>query len=131
MSSQAVGRPAQSDSAKDPISSSSSLHSIDKRGGTIDDTKSTDAKSVDSDDLQDSEPQPFILKDWLFRRRVYKPLDQDAVATRRSVYDDPDLAHHYWPNKDYENLHRFDIKARWTYREEKVNKLFHAPSTSP
>jgi hypothetical protein len=36
------------------------------------------------------------------------------------VYDDPDLASHYWPKEDYENLHRFDPKARWTYREEQA-----------
>ncbi|KAJ7885110.1 allantoate permease [Mycena olivaceomarginata] len=46
--------------------------------------------------------------------------DPDAISTRRSVYDDPDLAAHYWPKKDYENLHRFDPKARWTYREEQA-----------
>ncbi|KAJ7802783.1 hypothetical protein B0H14DRAFT_2385152, partial [Mycena olivaceomarginata] len=33
---------------------------------------------------------------------------------------DPDLAAHYWPKKEYENLHRFDPKARWTYREEQA-----------
>jgi hypothetical protein len=37
------------------------------------------------------------------------------------VYDEPDLAAHYWPKKEYENLHRFDPKARWTYREEQVS----------
>ncbi len=46
----------------------------------------------------------------------------DAVATKRSVYDDPTLAQYYWPKPEYEGLHRFDPEARWTYREEKVNQ---------
>ncbi|KAF8201403.1 allantoate permease [Pholiota molesta] len=81
------------------------------------DTKSI--RSTDSDDLVDAEPQPFQLFDYLFRRHLYKPQDLDAIATRRSVYDDPQLAPHYWPKANYENIHRFDIKARWTFREEK------------
>lgn len=61
----------------------------------------------------------------LFFRRFYKPIDLDTTATRQSVYDDPDLAPHYWPKKDYENLHRFDPNARWTYREEQVSATSH------
>ena len=87
-----------------------------------------DAKSV-VDDLVDEEPPPFKLFDFLFRRHTYKPRDLDATATRRSVYDDPHLAPHYWPKKEYENIHRFDSKARWTYREERVSFIFSALST--
>jgi hypothetical protein len=53
----------------------------------------------------------------LGRRKV---VDPDAIATKRCVYDDPALAKHYWPKDDYENIHRFDPAARWTYREEQV-----------
>lgn len=65
-------------------------------------------------------PRPApTLTDILFRRRKLQPPDPDAVATLPSVYDDPVIAQHYWPRPDYENLHRFDPKARWTFREER------------
>ncbi|KAF9517800.1 hypothetical protein BS47DRAFT_1371236 [Hydnum rufescens UP504] len=47
-------------------------------------------------------------------------VDWDAIATRPSVYDDDNLASHYAPRADYENLHRVDPLARWTFREEKT-----------
>ena len=60
----------------------------------------------------------------LFGKRTNTPRDPDAIATRRSVFDDPDLAPYYWLKRDYENIHRFDPSARWTYREEKVSDLY-------
>ncbi|KUL89722.1 hypothetical protein ZTR_00602 [Talaromyces verruculosus] len=52
----------------------------------------------------------------LFQRK--KNVDPDAIATTRSVFDDPLLRQYYQPHPQYENLHRFDIDERWTYREE-------------
>ena len=50
------------------------------------------------------------------------PRDLDAIATVRSVYDDPALAQFYQPHSGYENLHRFDPAERWTHREERSVK---------
>ncbi|RAO67577.1 uncharacterized protein BHQ10_003589 [Talaromyces amestolkiae] len=52
----------------------------------------------------------------LFQRK--RKVDPDAIATTRSVFDDPLLRQYYQPHPQYENLHRFDIDERWTYREE-------------
>jgi hypothetical protein len=81
-----------------------------------------ETKSI-GDDLVDAEPEPFKLYNFLFRRQVYKSQDLDAIATRRSVYDDLEIASHCWPKPEYENILRFDVKARWTAKEERV-KLF-------
>lgn len=45
-------------------------------------------------------------------------LDPEAVATQRSVFENPELASYYQPHQDYENIHRFDTKFRWTWGEE-------------
>lgn len=84
--------------------------------------KSVEAETkVVVDDLVDAEPEPFKLWNFLFRRHLYVPRNLDAISTRRSVYDDPNLAPHYWPKPEYENIHRFDVKVRWTAREERVS----------
>ncbi|KAF6757620.1 allantoate permease [Ephemerocybe angulata] len=77
-------------------------------------------KTSSVENLVDEEPTPFRWLDYLLGRKRTNQPDLDAVSTRRSVFDDPALAKHYWPNPDYENLHRFDPDARWTYREEKA-----------
>ncbi|KXN91797.1 hypothetical protein AN958_11947 [Leucoagaricus sp. SymC.cos] len=83
-------------------------------------TKEISSVDVHKDDLCDAEPEPFSLTKWILRRGQYKPFDLNSVATRRSVYDNPKLAKYYWPKPEYENLHRFDVNARWTHREERA-----------
>ncbi|CAE6473492.1 unnamed protein product [Rhizoctonia solani] len=47
-------------------------------------------------------------------------MDLDSVATQPSVFDDPKTLEVYRPPASYENAHRFDPDARWTWREEKA-----------
>ncbi|KIW57619.1 hypothetical protein PV05_02188 [Exophiala xenobiotica] len=54
-------------------------------------------------------------KFWWQRGRNF---NLDAIATLPSVYDDPETAKYYQPRADWENLHRFNPSARWTWREE-------------
>lgn len=46
--------------------------------------------------------------------------DLDAIATQPSVFDHPTTLEKFRPPPQFENAHRFDILARWTWREEKV-----------
>ncbi|KAG2351135.1 major facilitator superfamily domain-containing protein [Suillus spraguei] len=64
------------------------------------------SSSLPTDNLVDGVEEQFSWTRTIFRRKQMVPRDPDAIATRRSVFDDPDLAPHYWPKKDYENIHR-------------------------
>lgn len=58
---------------------------------------------------------------WEWRKR--RTFDLDAIATQRSVFDDPLSVEIYRPPLTYENTHRFNPAARWTWREEQVLSL--------
>lgn len=68
--------------------------------------------------LAEAEPAQSSQSLFSFFRRNHTKNDPDATATARSVFDDPVLAEFYAPHPGYENLHRFDPRARWTYAEE-------------
>lgn len=55
-----------------------------------------------------------------FWRRHRRALD--ATATQPSVFDDPATLELYRPPSTYENAHRFDSTARWTWQEEIVRQ---------
>ncbi|KAL0575233.1 hypothetical protein V5O48_006724, partial [Marasmius crinis-equi] len=60
-------------------------------------------------------PTGGIWNRWRNRPKI----DLDAIATQPSVFDDPVKLGVYRPPPQYENAHRFDPDARWTWREEK------------
>lgn len=82
-----------------------------------------EAAVIKASELGDlAEPDEEPNSPWPWARRSTRPADLDAIATQRSVFDDPNLAGFYLPRSDHENFRRFDISERWTYREEAAVK---------
>lgn len=85
---------------------------------------------VPTDDLAEPPVQQETYTSWGFVRNKRQKVDPDAIATVRSVFDNPDLAQFYHPKPEYENYRAFDPNERWTHREEqavrrKVLKTVH------
>lgn len=63
---------------------------------------------------QDNPILPFA--NFFGQRR--KGFDMTAIATQPSIYDNEAAAPFFQPHDRYENKHRFDPKARWSWAEE-------------
>ncbi|KAF4846824.1 putative transporter [Colletotrichum siamense] len=75
---------------------------------------------VPTDDLAEPPVQQETYTSWGFVRNKRQKVDPDAIATVRSVFDNPDLAQFYHPKPEYENYRAFDPNERWTHREEQA-----------
>ncbi|KAI0756304.1 MFS general substrate transporter [Daedaleopsis nitida] len=90
--------------------------------------KATEAEALDNATKESFSPNetsaevPVLSSPVTIRRRRpfwKKPkYELDSVATQPSVFDDHVTLEIYRPPSSWENAHRFDPNARWTWREE-------------
>ena len=87
---------------------------------TEEDIDAARARILAEQELQKTDPPVLPIMTLLRRKKDQKNLEE--IATQPSVYDDPELARYFQPTAKYENLHRFDPAARWTWAEELVSR---------
>jgi hypothetical protein len=98
------------------------LEAGDKKTSLRDSLEKT-ASDIDTSSVSDKIPElgaPLQVKGGFASALKRSRLDLDAIATQPSVFDNPVTLEIYRPPPQYENTHRFDPVARWTWREEKV-----------
>lgn len=117
----------RADFSQRPRAMSTTLFAPEKEKANVDD-KNYDVDTKSSLD-EDSIPElgtPYrssVTERTVGLARLWRrnKVDLDAIATQPSVFDNPVTLEVYRPPPVFENVHRFDPLARWTWREEKVS----------